>query len=197
MRSIALLIGLSFVCGCCPSGPVPRTSAAAAMFAPVSMRIHPIFSGINDWTGDDKPDGLEANLEFEDQFSDPTKAAGTIVFELFSYRQYEPDSRGERLVNPWVGSLKTLAEQQARWNRTSRTYVFQLEYPAVRADRDYVLTATFDEGATRFFDRIIIQGEHRSKYAPTTQRSTARSAAPGIHPASAATQPVPNHAPRS
>jgi len=71
MRAVSLFVLLlMLLSGCGPSGPVPRTADAAAMFAPVSMRIHPIFSGIKDWTGDNKPDGLEANLEFEDQFGE-------------------------------------------------------------------------------------------------------------------------------
>ena len=47
------------------------------------------------------------------------------------------------MINPWIGSLQTLADQQARWNRTSRTYAFQLEYPQIRKDANYVLAATF------------------------------------------------------
>jgi hypothetical protein len=176
--------------GCGVSGPAARTPDAAAMFAPVAMRIHPIFSEIKDWTGDDKPDGVEVNLEFEDQFGDPTKAAGTVVFELFAYRQYEPDPRGERVVNPWIGPLRTLADQQARWNRTSRTYAFQLEYPPIRVDRSYVLTATFNAGGTRFFDRIVLEATQ-----PKSKRGTAEShVKPTTRPLS--TQPEPANAPR-
>jgi hypothetical protein len=162
-------------CGSAPT-PVPRSSAEAALFAPMSMRIHPIFTQVKDWTGDGRPDGVEALLEFQDQFGDPTKAAGTAVFELYDYRRGNVDPRGERVVNPWVGSLQTLDEQQARWNRTSRTYFFQLEYPGVRGDHDYVLTATFDTGATRFFDQVIIQGERvpRGERIPTTRGATTR-----------------------
>jgi hypothetical protein len=163
-------------CGSSPTPPVPRSSADAALFAPVSMRIHPIFTQVKDWTGDGRPDGVEALLEFQDQFGDPTKAAGTAVFELYNYRRGDVDPRGERVCNPWVGSLQTLDEQQARWNRTSRTYYFQLEYPAIRTDRNYILTATFDTGGTRFFDQIVIQGEQlprnqRPATTPTTHRS--------------------------
>src|SRR6478735_4431940 len=87
-------------CGCASHSPVPRSADDAALFAPISMRIHPIFSGIKDWTGDEKPDGIEALLEFEDQFRDPTKASGTVRFELFTYQPYNPDPRGPRVVNP-------------------------------------------------------------------------------------------------
>ena len=159
MRLSCVILVLSGAMIGCNSNqpPAPRTAADAAMFAPAAMRIHPIFSEPADWTGDGKPDGIEALVEFTDQFGDPTKASGTAIFELFDYRAYSPDSRGMRLLNPWVGSLNTLAEQQARWNRTSRTYTFQLEYPQIGRQKNYVLSATFDTGSTRFFDRIILQ----------------------------------------
>src|SRR5688572_29582977 len=121
--SISLV--LIVLAGCAARKPVPMTEADAAMFAPLSMRIHPIFTDAKDWNGDGQPDGVEALLEFQDQFNDPTKAAGKVIFELFSYRAYHADTRGDRVVNPWVVSLQTLDDQQARWNRTSRTYSFR------------------------------------------------------------------------
>ncbi len=149
------------------------------MFSPVSMRIHPIFTQVKDWTGDNRPDGIEALLEFTDQFNDPTKTVGTVIFELYSYRPYHADPRGDRLVNPWIGSLDTLAEQQARWNRTSRTYTFQLAYPQIRTDQNYVLTATFDTGKRRFFDQIILEAQPKEPeiVAPATMLPTTAPAA--------------------
>ena len=144
--------------GCNNNSRYARTPSEAQLFAPVSMRIHPIFTQVKDWTGDGAIDGIEALLEFQDQFTDPTKAAGDVVFELYTYRPYSPESRGERVLNPWLGSLRTLRDQEARWNRTSRTYSFELAYPEIRDDRDYVLVATFDTGQTRFFDQIVIEG---------------------------------------
>src|SRR4051794_21172385 len=177
--------------GCASHSPAPRSPGDAALFAPASMRIHPIFTQIKDWTGDGKPDGVEALLEFQDQFSDPTKASGTVIFELYTYRKGDTDPRGDRVVNPWVGSLQTLADQQARWNRTSRTYFFQLEYPAIRDDRTYVLGATFDTGATRFFDQIVIKGGNapRERTLPSTRSTTTR---PAPSMTSATTQPAPS-----
>ena len=112
------------LCGCSGLQPFPRSETDAQLFGPVSMRLHPIFTQVKDWTGDGVVDGIEALLEFQDQFTDPTKAAGDVVFELYAYRPYSPESRGERVLNPWLGSLRTLRDQEARWNRTSRTYAF-------------------------------------------------------------------------
>jgi hypothetical protein len=173
-RAVAVSSIMCLLFGCASPSPVPRSPDAAAMFAPASMRIHPIFTQIKDWTGDGHSDGIEALLEFQDQFSDPTKAAGNAIFELYSYRPSTPDARGERLISPWVGSLKTLADQQARWSRTSRTYSFKLEYPEVREDRSYVLAATFDTGNTRFFDQIVVEGRGAPRLRnPATRPTTA------------------------
>ncbi|WP_428937655.1 hypothetical protein [Fontivita pretiosa] len=151
----ALLVLIS---GCQMQLPYPRDATDAALFGPVAMRIHPIFTQIKDWTGDDRPDGIEALIELQDQFGDPTKASGRVIFELYEYRPYDPDIRGRRLVNPWIGDLSTLESQRQRWNRTSRTYGFQLAYDGIRPDRPYVLTATFELNAGgRFFDRIILE----------------------------------------
>jgi hypothetical protein len=174
---------LTALAGCAASPSASGTDPS--MFAPVAIRIHPIFTDAKDWTGDGRIDGIEALLEFEDRFGDPTKASGSVIFELFTYRRNNPDPRGDRVVNPWVGSLRTLADQQARWNRTSRTYVFQLEYPGIRQDTNYVLAATFDTGQTRFFDQIVLQSSSRPRL-PTSAPTTARSLFPPTPPTNAA-----------
>ena len=148
-----------------------ETSPDTSFFGATAMRIHPIFSQIKDWTGDGKPDGFEVLIEFQDQFGDPAKAAGTLMFEVFDYRIANPDPRGPRLANPWVGSIATLEDQRARWNRTSRTYTFQLAFPQADKTKSYVLTAMFrSTTGGRFFDRIVLEGEE--EVAPTTQPTT-------------------------
>jgi hypothetical protein len=164
MRISVGIIACALLLAGCQSDlpPTAEESAATATneFGPVSMRIHPVFTQIKDWTGDGRPDGIEVLLEFDDQFHDPTKAAGQVVFELYSFRQASPDPRGRRLLNPWIGSLTSVADQEAHWNRTSRTYTFQLADPKISENQIYVLTATFDqEGGGRFFDRIILKGK--------------------------------------
>jgi hypothetical protein len=135
------------------------------------MRIHPIFSQIKDWTGDGKSDGFEVLIEFQDQFGDPAKAAGTLMFEVYDYRIANPDPRGPRLANPWIGSIATLEDQRSRWNRTSRTYTFQLAFPQADKSKTYVLTAMFrSTTGGRFFDRIVLEGEE--ELAPTTRPTT-------------------------
>jgi len=131
------------------------------MFNPVSMRLHPTFTRVKSWTTENntgKPDGIEAELEFSDLFSDPVKAEGRVIFELYEYRKDAADVRGARITTPFVGSLLTEDEQRARWNRATRTYSFKLAVPNLTASRSYVLTATFEPVAgNRFYSRIILQ----------------------------------------
>jgi hypothetical protein len=148
-----------------------ETSPDTSFFGATTMRIHPIFSQVKDWNGDGKLDGFEVLVEFQDQFGDPAKAAGTLMFEVFDYRIANPDPRGPRLANPWVGSIATLEDQRSRWNRTSRTYTFQLAFGQVDKTKSYVLTAMFrSTSGGRFFDRIVLEGEE--EVAPTTQPTT-------------------------
>lgn len=163
-RLQALLILLVMI----PLGCSASTKSAPfdpSMFGATSMRIHPIFTQIDDWTGDGKNDGIEALIEFQDPFGDPCKAAGTVIFEVFAYRPYHPDPRGPRVVEPFIGSTKTMEDQQARWNRTSRTYQFQLASPDIRPGRSYVLSASFDYGGGRFFDQVVIDAQTGTRRA--------------------------------
>lgn len=157
MRCTCLLIVTGLLIGGCQTFETPDRPASPRMFEPAAMRIHPIFTQIRDWNGDGNFDGIEALIELPDAFDDPTKASGTVLFELFSYRPRHPDPRGERLVNPWIGSLNTAAQQEAHWSGTTQTYNFQLAWPQVDPTRTYVLTATFEtHDGKRFFDRTIL-----------------------------------------
>ena len=160
MFKLVFLLGLGLLLAGCSSTPVERDSDERTMFGAARMRVHPIFTQVKDWTGDNVPDGVEAELEFQDQFGDPTKCAGKVMFELFAYRKGYPDPRGERVTNPWVGSLVSLQDQHDHWNRTSRTYSFQLALPTVSLYADYVLTAMFEHSdGRRFFGKVIMMGQ--------------------------------------
>jgi len=160
VRALSLAVILCAMVGCATSGATNRGSDSDTMFGPTSMKIDPIFTKISDWTGDGKPDGIEALVELQDQFGDPTKASGRIIFELYAYRGFDPERRGERVANPWIGYLETLDEQRDRWNRTSRTYFFQLESPQIIPTRSYVLTAEFQlASGGRFFDQIVLEAK--------------------------------------
>jgi len=158
-------IGLAASGGCESDRTGASSTTQADLFAATAMDVQPIFTQIASWTHSPKPDGIEAQLEFTDQFGDPTKASGKVLFELFGYRKDSPDPRGKRLGR-WVGSLVTPDEQRERWNTTLRTYRFQLDYPGINAELSYVLTAIFEPTTGgRFFSQIILPGQIPEKPA--------------------------------
>lgn len=167
-----LLIALLLLPACQSANPFRRDLTEAEMFGPASLRIHPVFTQVKDWTGDARDDGIEALLEFQDRFGDPTKAQGTAVFELYELAMYAPDHRGQRVVNPFVGALVSVANQQEHWNSTSRTYAFRLAYPQVDARRSYVLAVSFQlAGGGRLFAQTVIpaRGQENTLDEPATQ----------------------------
>jgi hypothetical protein len=143
----------------CATDPTPRERTAEEMrfFSPVSMQLVN-FSKVKDWSGSGKPEGVEALVQFEDSFGDRTKAAGTILFEIFEYRRGWPDPRGPRVVNPFTASLQTFEEQKAHWDRATGAYIFRLAFDTARWDRSYVLTAMYEspDADHRLFSQIVL-----------------------------------------
>jgi hypothetical protein len=162
MRFFALILAAALV-GCSqPAVHPPEADApvdARDYFGPSVMRLHPIFTQIKSFSGGNKPEGIEAVLEFDDRFGDPTKAAGAVIFELYDMRRGYPDPRGDRVVQPWMASLAAVAQQQAHWRREIGAYSFLLAYEQINANHNYVLTATFEPvSGPRLFAQTIIQG---------------------------------------
>lgn len=163
MRTLPLYLAMILLLGGCSWFKEDPKPAQPEMFSASVMRIHPVFTQLKDWTGDGKPDGIEATIEFSDSFRDPTKASGQALFELYEYRANNPDPRGARLVNPWIGSIRTTREQRAHWNNTIKTYNFQLAWADINPNATYVLTATFEStDGKRFFDRTILTPQQES-----------------------------------
>lgn len=162
-----------------------REANDTPIFGPTDLRIHP-FTSIKDWTGDNRPDGIEALLELQDRFRDPTKATGTVLFELYEYSRNHPDPRGERLA-AWRGSLQTLDEQRMHWNRISRTYSFQLAYPQIRTTKSYVLQVWFDQGGHRLTSQVVLEAQEArvDTSAATTVPVTRPATRPTTRPAGA------------
>jgi hypothetical protein len=154
---LALLI-LPAMLGCSSSAAAPpRTAEENQLFGPVSMKLD-TFSKVKSWDGTSAPNGIEALVEFDDRFGDRTKAAGTILFELYDYRPYWPDPRGPRLANPWTASLRTYDEQKAHWETASGAYIFRLAFEQALWDHSYVLTAEYQSASgTRLFSRIVLR----------------------------------------
>jgi hypothetical protein len=159
--AVRLALSAVLVVAGCSSQIVPRpqTAEETQLFGPVSMKFD-TFSKVKDWSGRGAPDGVEALVEFDDRFGDRTKAAGTILFELFDYRTGYPDSRGARLANPWTASLTDYDEQKAHWETASGAYLFRLAYDQIAWNRNYVLTATFESASgARFFAETVLRAQ--------------------------------------
>lgn len=157
------LSGVLFLSGCASNRASSVDPTDAGMFGPVSMRIHPTFTQVKDWTGDSKPDGVEAVIELDDQFGEPTRASGTAIFELYAYRAEDPEPRGIRLAN-WSAPLLTRDQQVAHWNPAVRGYSFQLAFNRIQMDRTYVLSVEFNRKAGgRFFNQVVLEASREGK----------------------------------
>jgi hypothetical protein len=165
-----LALSATFLFSGCSSQIVPRpqTAEESQLFGPVSMKFD-TFSKVKDWSGRGAPDGVEALVEFDDRFGDRTKAAGTILFELFAYRPGWPDPRGVRLANPWTASLSDYDEQKAHWETASGSYLFRLAYDQTAWNRNYVLTATFQSSSgARFFSQTVLKAQAPESHEQST-----------------------------
>jgi len=164
MRFLPIGLLLALLCGCsetlvyAPPDTAAPPDKAADLFGPQTMRLHPIFTQVKSWTGSSAPDGVDAVLEFHDQFGDPTKAVGSVIFELYAYRTGFADHRGERVGQPWAASLSSVDEQKSHWRSEIGAYDFLLACEDVRIDRAYVLTATYEPptGARLFTETVIV-----------------------------------------
>jgi hypothetical protein len=159
MRHFA--VGLVLFCCVSCNGPrvLPQGQHARAIVGPVSIRIHPTFTQVKNWTGSEAPDGIEVLLEVRDRWDEPIRSTGKVIFELYNYRTGFPDPRGDRVVNPWVASLATVEEQTSRWQRVERAYKFELSYPPIDRNHTYILTASFETEGGRLFDRLTLGPE--------------------------------------
>ena len=177
------------MCGCESGEYHPRNGLDEQLFGPASVRIHPTFTQIRDLSGKGKPDGIEATLEVEDSFGEPTRSTGRAMFELYTYHNDSPRARGARIGGPWIATLNSRGEQQEHWNAALRAYTFDLHVPNIQTNQYYVLTVQFDLNSTsaltqpstqstsapagRLFDQLIIEplkpetGHGQHYHAPT------------------------------
>jgi hypothetical protein len=157
----------------CSSGPRPRTAEEAKLFGPKSLRVHPTFTRVKDWTGDGRPDGIEAVVELQDEFGEPTRATGSVMFELYQYRPTHPDVRGRRIPEVWVWPLARRNEQVAHWSRALRAYSFKIPLDPGRTP--LVLEATFNlsDDRGRLTNQIVLEpAEPTPPLAPPTTGPT-------------------------
>ena len=187
--------------GCSSSVPqVGRTSTDTSFFAAASMHASPVFTKTADFDGDTQLDGIEAVMEIQDRFGDPTKAAGRFLFQVYAFKPYSPDPRGERVAGPFEGRVDTAQDQRNRWSKINRAYIFQLAFPGVQPSTDYVLETMFETpDGRRLTDRLMLEGDHE-KPGPTTGPSPLvppATTAPASDPAGAIVTQEPRRVPAS
>jgi hypothetical protein len=124
-RPVLFLLPLMF-CAC--EGPAPRLAGSGMeMFTPTAIRLHPLTriapAATQPATQPAAQNILEVRFEFTDQFSDPTKGAGTITLQLFD--QPGVVHKGPR-IDSWTLPLTTPEQHRDHWDRTTRTYLFRL-----------------------------------------------------------------------
>lgn len=184
--------------GCSSSLPLtPPAPADASFFVPASMHASPVFTKTADFDGDGQFDGIEAVVEIQDRFGDPTKAAGRFLFQIYALKPYNPDSRGERIAGPFEGRVDTAQDQRNRWSKVNRAYIFQLAFPGALVSSDYVLETMFETpDGRRLTDRLTLEGDHE-KPMPATGPSplTPAAVAPTSDPAGAIVTQEPHRVP--
>jgi hypothetical protein len=159
---------IALVAGC-QSASYPRTPGEEGMFGASYMRIHPTFTHIITTTSDESGiNGIDAVIEFQDQFGEPTRSAGTVLFELYNYRPSDPNPRGVRLAH-WEASIDSKENQINHWNPAVRGYSFELQYDKINTDNSYVLTAQVNRaggpGGGRFFSQLVLETTHEGKHS--------------------------------
>jgi hypothetical protein len=169
----ALSLPLLLPLAACQTRPYPRTEEEIYLFGPKSLRVHPTFTRVKDWTGDGKPDGIEAVVELQDESGEPTRATGGVMFELYQYRATYPDVRGRRIPEVWVWPIRHRNEQAAHWSRALRAYTFKIAFDPGRTP--LVLQATFNlsEDRGRLTDQIVLEPPGPSPAPPATAPATA------------------------
>ena len=172
---LALLLSLA----ACENRPYPRTKDEKYLFGPKSIRVHPTFTRVKDWTGDGKPDGIEAVVELQDESGEPTRATGGVMFELSQYRPTFPDVRGRRIPEVWVWPIQHREEQAAHWSRALRAYTFRVALDPGRTP--LVLEATFNlsENRGRLTDQVVLEPPAPSPAPPPATAPTTSPSLPG------------------
>jgi len=142
---VGALVGAGALAGSCgvevkpAQGASPVVGARSSVFAPVTLRIHPL---TRFFPPGETPDGrIELYLELLDRWNDPTKALGDFVVELYA----PGDGGSERQVQRWNIPLRDPDENAGVFDRVTRSYHLTLaDVPGeVRSDRQLAVRVRF------------------------------------------------------
>lgn len=127
------------------------------MFAPISMRLHPLTRIITPPLP--ATPEIEARLECTDQMGDITKGVGSVSFQLCSWEFASLSHQGPRLAT-WISDITTPDHNKLHWDPITRTYLFHLPLEAsipLSPGKKYVLLATLHfTNNTQLTDDIVL-----------------------------------------
>lgn len=136
-------------------GDSPTAEELVGYYSPRSIKILPFTKPRSFDMKDDLPDGIAVSLRPLDAEGDSTKAYGTFLFELYTYRPATADHKGE-LLQTWSQPILNPKDQQRFWERVTATYEFQLDWAGspIPPQQKYILVASFEApGSQRLFDK--------------------------------------------
>ena len=107
---------------------------------PKTLQFHPFTQtasfGDSGW-------GVLVRLQALDHYGDTTKAYGDFRFDLYTYKAYQTDHKGEKLAT-WESALSEGDVNQKHWKRHFSAYEFTLGGLApMTPGQKYVLVVTF------------------------------------------------------
>ncbi|MEM7808121.1 MAG: hypothetical protein AAF561_08430 [Planctomycetota bacterium] len=157
-RIVCVVLGCLVVAG---FGCVGKRSTEPS-FGPSAIELSQTFSRVVD-------DQLQVDVELLDGFGDSVKGSGVLTLQLFEYEPDIPEVRGRQVMSPRRYDLGEPDVQRQLWRRVSRTYYVEINVTGLRADRTYLLQATYAakpgtttrpgevEGQLRFFDDATLK----------------------------------------
>jgi hypothetical protein len=166
LPALILVVAAIGPAGCFDLTGRPRelTGSGMDMFAPVSMRIHPLtrllpVGGARPAaTAASRAEQIEIHVEFKDQFGDVGKAVGVLELEV-------EDTQlnflgGDHRVAAWQEDIRTPRENAKYWDAITRSYVFTHDPANPAALRpgskfNVQVTMTFPNG-TKLHDKATV-----------------------------------------
>ena len=161
-----IIIMLAATVGCNESADLNTAAADQQVPEPINLllpktiRIHP-FTGTRDFDQSGGIRGIDVRIEAVDHYGDPTKAFGTMRFELYRFQPNSIDPKGKRIA-VWEESTIEPAKNLLHWDKITRTYEFKLQWESpIPVGRKFVLQAVFTSPFSErmFAERVFISGQ--------------------------------------
>ncbi len=135
----------------------------AGYYLPTQVEILP-FTKVGSFDSKGLPDGINAVVRPVDVMGDPTKAYGTMRFELYSYVPTSGLNKGEQLM-VWTQQLNTPGDQRKYWDRVTQSYQFQLAWRQPLPPSKYVLEVVYENPAG-----VRLINDYTFEFAPNVSR---------------------------